>query len=212
MSRKKLYTIGEEIANSITHGIGTALSIVALVILIVLAAKQNDTWRIVSFSIYGTTLILLYLASTLYHAIQHEKTKKLFRILDHSSIFLLIAGTYMPFLLVSLRGSWGWSLFGTIWSLAIIGIVFKSIFIHKFKKISVVVYVLMGWLIVIALKPMLHHIEQGGLRWLAAGGLSYTSGVIFYAMKSLKFSHAIWHLFVLGGSISHFFAILFYVL
>jgi hemolysin III len=202
------YTIGEEIASSITHGIGAALSIAALVILVVLAAKQGDAWRIVSFSVYGTTLILLYLASTLYHAIQHRGAKKVFRILDHSSIFLLIAGTYTPFLLVSLRGRWGWSLFGVIWALAITGIVFKAIFIHRMKKLSVVIYILMGWLILIALKPMLANIPKAGLWWLAGGGLAYTGGVVFYAMKSVKFAHAVWHLFVLAGSICHFFAIL----
>lgn len=206
------YTLGEEIASSITHGIGTALGIAALVILVVLAARQGDAWRIVSFSIYGTTLILLYLASTLYHAIQHPGAKKVFRILDHSSIFLLIAGTYTPFLLVSLRGGWGWSLFGVIWALAITGIVFKAIFIQRMKKFSLVIYILMGWLILIALKPLLAHIPKAGLWWLAGGGLAYTGGAVFYAMKSVKYTHAVWHLFVLGGSICHFFAILLYVL
>ena len=211
-SHKRFYTIGEEIASSITHGIGAALSIAALVILVVLAATRGDAWRVVSFSIYGTTLILLYMASTLYHAIQHPGAKKVFRILDHSSIFLLIAGTYTPFLLVPLRGGWGWSLFGVIWALAITGIVFKAIFINRMKKLSVVIYILMGWLVLIALNPMLDNIPPAGLWWLAGGGLSYTGGVVFYAMKRIKYTHAIWHLFVLGGSICHFFAILLYVL
>lgn len=211
LTGKHFYTIREEIACSITHGIGAALSIAALVILVVLSAMGGDAWRVVSFSIYGTTLILLYMASTLYHAIQHEGAKKIFRILDHSSIFLLIAGTYTPFLLVPLRGVWGWSLFGVIWALAITGIVFKAIFIQRMKKLSVVVYLLMGWMVVIALKPLLSQIPKAGLWWLAGGGLSYTGGVVFYAMKSVKYTHAIWHLFVLGGSICHFFAILLYV-
>lgn len=211
-STKQPYSIGEEIANAITHGLGAALGIAALVILVVLAARQNDTWRIVSFSIYGTTLILLYLASTLYHAIQHPGAKRVFKILDHSSIFLLIAGTYTPFLLISIRGGWGWSLFGIIWGLAIVGIVFKAIFIQKMKKLSLLIYILMGWLIVIVMKPMLNSVPKEGILWLAGGGLLYTGGVVFYANKSIKFGHAIWHLFVLGGSICHFFAILFAVL
>lgn len=210
--RKRFYTAGEEIASSITHGIGAALSIAALVILVVLAATRGDAWRVVSFSIYGTTLILLYLASTLYHAIRHPGAKRVFRILDHSSIFLLIAGTYTPFLLVPLRGGWGWSLFGVVWGLAVVGIVFKSIFIERMKKLSVVVYVAMGWMILIALKPLLACLPKSGLAWLAGGGLLYSGGVIFYAMKSVKYTHAVWHLFVLGGSICHFFAILLYVL
>lgn len=209
---KRSYTLGEEIANSITHGIGAALAIAALVILVVFAAKKGDAWRVVSFSIYGSTLILMYLFSTLYHAIQHPGATKVFRILDHSSIYLLIAGTYTPFLLVTIRGGWGWSLFGIIWGLAITGIVFKSIFIQKMKKVSLTIYILMGWLIVIALKPMLANLQPAGLWWLVGGGLCYTGGAVFYALKSLKYSHAIWHLFVLAGSICHFFAILLYVL
>jgi hemolysin III len=209
---KRPYTVGEEIAHSITHGIGAVLGIAALVILVVLAARQNDIWRVVSFSIYGATLTLLYLASTLYHAIQHEKAKRVFKILDHSAIYLLIAGTYTPFLLVTLRGGWGWSLFGVVWALAIAGIVFKAIFIQRMRKWSVIFYILMGWLIVVALKPVLSVFPRAGVYWLAAGGLLYTGGVIFYMMRSVKFSHTIWHLFVLGGSICHFFAILMYVL
>jgi len=210
--KEKVYTIGEEIASSITHGIGAVLSIAGLVILVVLAAKKGDAWRIVSFSIYGASLILLYLASTLYHGIQHPGAKHVFQILDHSSIFLLIAGTYTPFLLVNLRGPWGWTLFCIIWTLAVVGIVFKAVFIGKWKKISTLVYVAMGWLVVVALKPMLAVIPKPGLAWLAAGGLAYTGGVVFYAWKSVKFMHMIWHLFVLAGSICHFLAILFYVL
>ncbi len=212
VKKEKHYTVGEEIASSITHGIGAVLSIAALVILVVLAAKKGDAWRIVSFSIYGTSLILLYLASTLYHGIQHPGAKHVFKILDHSSIFLLIAGTYTPFLLVNLRGPWGWTLFGVIWALAVIGIVFKAVFIGKWKKVSTLAYVAMGWLVVVALKPMLAVIPKPGLAWLAAGGLAYTGGVAFYAWKRVKFMHMVWHLFVLAGSICHFFAILFYVL
>lgn len=206
------YTLGEEIANSITHGIGTGLSVAGAAVLVVLATLYGDVWRIVSFSIYGTALIILYLASTLYHSFRNPRVKRVFKIIDHSSIYLLIAGTYTPFMLVSLRGAWGWILFGVIWGLAFLGILFKAFFINRFKKLSVLVYILMGWLCVIAFKPMLVSIPFGGLIWLAVGGILYTTGVIFYAWRKLKYSHAIWHLFVMGGSICHYFSIFFYLL
>jgi hemolysin III len=205
-------TPGEEIANSITHGIGAGLSAVGLIVLVVLATSYGDVWRIVSFSIYGATLIILYLASTLYHSFRNKRVKKIFKILDHSTIFLLIAGTYTPFLLISLRGVWGWILFGVIWGLAVSGIVFKALFINRFRKLSVLIYILMGWLCVVAIKQMVVRIPLGGLIGLTAGGVLYTTGVIFYAWRKLKFSHAIWHLFVLGGSICHYFSIFFYLL
>jgi hemolysin III len=208
----KPYSLGEEIANSITHGVGAALSIAGLVILVVYAATQGDAWHIVSFTIYGSSLILLYLASTLYHSFPHPKVKYVFRIIDHSSIFILIAGTYTPFMLTRLRGGWGWSLFGIVWGLAIAGIALKSIFINRFKKISVLVYILMGWLCIFALRPMIENIPHPGLLLLLAGGLCYTLGVVFYTWKSLAYSHAVWHLFVLGGSACHYFSILFYLL
>ncbi len=205
-------SLGEEIANSVTHGIGAGLSVAALSILVTLAGLYGDAWRVVSFSIYGTTLILLYLASTLYHSFQSMRLKRLFNIFDHSAIFLLIAGTYTPFTLVSLRSPWGWSLFGVIWGLAIAGIVFKALFIDKYRLVSVFVYVGMGFLVTIAAKPMFEAIPTGGLVWIAIGGLCYCLGVVFYLWKKLPYGHAIWHLFVLGGSISHFFAMLWYVL
>jgi hemolysin III len=205
-------TPGEEIANSITHGIGAGLSAVGLIVLVVLATSYGDVWRIVSFSIYGATLIILYLASTLYHSFRNKRVKKIFKILDHSTIFLLIAGTYTPFLLISLRGVWGWILFGVIWGLAVSGIVFKALFINRFRKLSVLIYILMGWLCVVAIKQMVVRIPLGGLIGLTAGGVLYTTGVIFYAWRKLKFSHAIWHLFVLSGSICHYFSIFFYLL
>jgi hemolysin III len=205
-------TLGEEIANSITHGIGAGLSVVGLIVLVVLATLYGDVWRIVSFSIYGATLIILYLASTLYHSFRNKRVKKIFKILDHSTIFLLIAGTYTPFLLISLRGVWGWILFGVIWGLSVSGIVFKALFIDRFRKLSVLIYILMGWLCVVAIKQMVVRIPLGGLIGLTAGGVLYTTGVIFYAWRKLKFSHAIWHLFVLGGSICHYFSIFFYLL
>jgi hemolysin III len=208
----KGYTIGEEIANSITHGIGTALSVAGLTLLVVLAAIYGDVWRVVSFSIYGSSLILLYLASTLYHSIQHKKVKRVLRIFDHSAIYLLIAGTYTPFTLVSMRGPWGWSMFGVVWGLALMGITFKTLFIGRYEKLATAAYVLMGWLVVIAFKQMMIMVPSGGIVWLVIGGVAYTLGVLFYAWEKLPYNHAIWHLFVLGGSISHFFAILFYVL
>lgn len=188
------------------------MSVVGLIILVVLATSYGDVWRIVSFSIYGATLIILYLASTLYHSFRDRKVKKILKILDHSTIFLLIAGTYTPFLLVSLRGVWGWILFGIIWGLAVSGIVFKALFIDRFRKLSVLIYILMGWLCLIAVRQMVAQIPLGGLIGLTAGGVLYTTGVIFYAWRKLKFNHAIWHLFVLGGSICHYFSIFFYLL
>lgn len=206
------YTIGEEIANSITHGVGAALSVAGLTLLVALAAIYGDVWRIVSFSIYGSSLILLYLASTLYHSIQYPKVKRILRIFDHAAIYLLIAGTYTPFTLVSMRGTWGWSLFGVVWGLALMGVAFKTLFIGRYEKIATAAYVLMGWLVVVAFKQMVLTIPPGGIVWLVLGGVAYTLGVIFYAWDKLPYNHAIWHLFVLAGSICHFFAILFYVL
>lgn len=208
----KFYSLHEEIANSIIHGIGAGLSIAGLTILVVLGALYGNVWHIVSFSIYGSALILLYLASTLYHSFQKPKIKLVFRILDHTAIFVLIAGTYTPFMLVNLRGSWGWSLLGIIWGLAIMGIIFKLFFTERFERLSLLIYLLMGWLCLIAARQMLVEIPTGGLLWLISGGLLYTLGVLFYRWKNLPYSHAIWHLFVLGGSICHYFSILFYVL
>lgn len=202
---------GEEIANSITHGIGAMLGIAALVLLVVFAAKRGDAWRVVSFSVYGFTLILLYTMSTLYHAFTGEKVKKFFKIMDHSSIYFLIAGTYTPITLTVMRGAWGWTLFGIIWGLAIVGVLFKVFLINRFRILSVVIYVVMGWMIVIATKPMLMMVPKGMLMWLAIGGLCYTVGVIFYAWRTFPYHHAVWHLFVLGGSISHFFGFLLHI-
>lgn len=202
----------EELANSITHAIGVALSLAALVILVVYAAMQGDGWKVVSFSIYGTTLVLLYTASTLYHSFSSERARHYLKIFDHSAIYLLIAGTYTPFLLVMIRGAWGWTLFGIIWGLAIVGIIFKLFFVHRFNVVSTIIYLLMGWLILIAFRPLITYVPENGLYWLLAGGLSYSFGVIFYLWKRIPYHHAIWHLFVLGGSICHFFAVLFYVL
>ncbi|WP_330926487.1 PAQR family membrane homeostasis protein TrhA [Candidatus Sororendozoicomonas aggregata] len=206
------YSLAEELANSITHGLGALLSVAGLTLLVTYAALQNDIWRVVSFSVYGTTLILLFLASTLYHSFQHSRTKQVFKLLDHCAIYLLIAGTYTPFLLVSIRGTTGWILFAVIWLLALTGIVFKLVFPGRFHKAAVATYLLMGWLAVIASKELIAKLSLGGMVWLAAGGLSYSLGVIFYVWNRLPFNHAIWHLFVLGGSICHFFAVYLYVL
>lgn len=206
------YSFGEEIANSITHGIGVGLSIAALSVLVTFAGLFGDAWRVVSFSIYGTTLILLYLASTFYHSFQSPRWKRFFQVLDHSAIFLLIAGTYTPFTLVNLRGGWGWTLFGLIWGLALSGIILEVLFMNRFKFLSVAIYVGMGWLVIIAVRPLLSAVPAGGMIWLGFGGVTYTLGVVFYLWERLPFNHAIWHLFVLGGSACHFFCILFYVL
>ncbi|MDP3920725.1 MAG: hemolysin III family protein [Candidatus Omnitrophota bacterium] len=211
MCPQRTQTPGEEIANSITHGIGTALSVAALVILTVFAASTGDSWRIVSLSIYGATLIFLYLASTLYHGLSNDRAKRVFKILDHSSIYLLIAGTYTPVVLVSLRGPWGWTLFGLIWGIAVIGIVLEACRIEKLKFFSVLTYIAMGWLVVIALKPLTRSAPMGLIVWLLVGGLAYTLGTLFYRWYRLPFHHAIWHLFVMIGSAAHFFGLLFYI-
>lgn len=209
---KGSYSKKEELANSISHGIGIALSIIALIILVVYASLQGDVWKIVSFGIYGTSLILLYTASTLYHSFSEPRLKHYLKIFDHSAIYLLIAGTYTPFMLVMLRESIGWIIFIAVWILAVIGIFFKLFFVGKFQLLSTIIYLAMGWAIVVAFRPMIEYIPEKGLYWILAGGLSYSLGVVFYLWKKVPYHHAIWHLFVLGGSICHFFAVLFYVL
>lgn len=204
----KPYTMAEEIIHGITHGIGTGLSIAGLTVLVILSAQRGDAWRLVSFSIYGVTLVLLYLASTLYHSFQEPRLKRFFQRMDHAAIYLLIAGTYTPFMLISVRGSLGWSMLVVIWGLALLGVGFKTLFIHRFQRLSVLGYILMGWLGVIALNQMLRSVPPAGLVWLAAGGIAYTVGVLFLAIRRIPFNHAIWHLFVLGGSICHFVAVI----
>jgi hemolysin III len=200
-------TVGEEIVNSITHGIGALLSIAGLVIFIVWAAGSGSGWQIVSFSIFGGTLIILYLASTLYHGLPMPRVKQAFKIIDHSAIFLLIAGTYTPFMLINLRGPWGWSILGIIWALAIMGILLKIFYISKFRKISMALYVFMGWLGIVAFKEIFAHVPPLSLTLLAFGGLSYTIGLAFYGWRKLPYHHAVWHIFVIGGSISHYLAV-----
>ena len=205
------YSTGEEIANSIIHGLGIVLAIAGLGLLTAFASLRGDAWHIVSCSIFGATLIILYTTSTLYHAIPDPRAKAVLRVLDHSAIFLLIAGTYTPFSLVSLRGPWGWSIFGVVWGIAVLGIIFKVTMLRRWAVISVVLYLLMGWVIIIAARPLMSALAPGGLALLLAGGLAYTAGIIFYAWRKLPYHHAIWHAFVLAGSICHFFAVLLFV-
>lgn len=202
-------TVKEEIFNSITHGIGVLLSIAALVILVVLAVGKGNVWHVVSFSIYGSTMILLYLASTLYHSFTKEKVKNLFMRFDHAAIFLLIAGTYTPFLLTALRGTFGWVLFGIIWGVAIIGVVIRSIYLTRFRKLMVAMYLVMGWMFVVAVGPMIKNLPLTSIIFLLLGGIFYSVGVVFYVKRNLIYGHGIWHLFVLAGSIMHFFAVVY---
>lgn len=197
--------------NSISHLIGAVAALAGLVLLVVPAARQGDPWKIVSFSIYGTTLLLLYSFSTLYHS-SRGKAKEIFRKLDHHSIYLLIAGTYTPFTLVVLRGSLGWSIFGVIWGLAVLGIVLELLPQRRRRVLPVVIYLFMGWFCLIALKPLFRALPSAGFAWLLLGGIFYTVGVIFYVFdKRVRHFHGIWHLFVMAGSISHYFTVLFYV-
>ena len=205
------YSPGEEIANSITHGIGILLALAALCILIRFADRYGDVWRVVSVSVYGATLIMLYTASTLYHSIQKQRLKGFLQNLDHSAIYLLIAGTYTPFTLVSLRGPWGWGLFGVVWGLAVLGIVLQFMPTKQLKTVSLLLYVGMGWSVVAAVKPLIQAVDAGGILFLVLGGLAYTLGIFFYVRDKMNYNHAVWHLFVLAGSILHFIAVLFYV-
>ena len=201
------YPPAEELANALTHGLGLVLSLAGLATLVVWAAVRADAWSVTSAAIFGATLVLLYTTSTLYHSVPGERRKRLLRKFDHAAIFLLIAGTYTPFLLVNLRGPWGWSLLGVIWALAVAGVVLKFWLAGRFKLGSTLLYLGMGWLIMIALRPMLRTVPAEALWLLLAGGLSYSAGTVFYLWKRLPYHHAVWHLFVLGGSVCHFFAV-----
>jgi hemolysin III len=205
------YTLGEEIAHAVTHGIGVVLSVAGLALLVTYAVLYGDVWHITSCSIYGATLVLLYTASTLYHGIPMPRAKKLLQRFDHAAIFLLIAGTYTPFTLVNLRGSWGWTLFGLVWGVAIIGVLLELLKDVRLKWLSLSLYLGLGWLVVIAIKPLIDAVEVGGIILLLAGGLCYSLGVIFYIWRRLAYHHAVWHLFVLAGSVLHFFSVFFYV-
>ncbi len=201
-------TRAEELINSITHAVGALIAIPGTVVLIVHASMLGEPRRIVAVSIFGATLIMLYAASTLYHTVPISRMKSRLRVFDHVAIYFLIAGTYTPFTLVALRGGWGWSLFGVVWGLALLGTVLKLFMIGRFRILSVVVYVAMGWMVIVAIRPLMEHLSAPTLRWLLAGGVAYTAGIVFYANQRLRFSHGIWHLFVLAGSVSHYVAVL----
>ncbi len=204
-------TLGEEIANTISHGLGAAGALAAAPILIVAAARQGDAAFISGAAVFAASMCLLYLASTIYHALPENRAKRLFNVLDHSAIYLLIAGTYTPFALGALRGPWGWTLFGLVWGLALLGVGLKASKRLNRPAISTGLYLAMGWLVIIAVKPLLERVPEGGLWWLVAGGLAYTGGVVFFVFDNRwRYSHFIWHLFVLGGTVCHFFAVLWY--
>jgi hemolysin III len=206
----RLQSLGEEIANSISHGVGAFAASVAGLLLVVSAAEQSDAAAVVGASVFAATMVLLYVTSTLYHALPPGNAKQVFRVLDHSAIYLLIAGTYTPFTLGVLRGAWGWSLFGVVWGLAFFGIVLKAVGSLRHPWISTALYLAMGWLCVIAVQPLRQFVPLSGLLWLAAGGLAYTLGVAFYAAQQVRYAHLVWHLFVLAGTACHFFAVLWY--
>jgi len=202
------YSIREEIANSITHGIGVGLSVVGLTALIILAVLRNAPWQLVGFTIYGITLVLLYLGSTLYHSIQRKNAKIVFQKLDHAAIYLLIAGTYTPFVLIKLRDAWGLTLLTIIWGMAVLGVAYKLLFINRYERLSILGYVLMGWLCLIAGKELFANIPVESLVWLALGGALYTLGITFLVWQKIPYNHTIWHFFVLAASACHYFAVL----
>jgi hemolysin III len=202
--------LGDILANAITHGVGAILAVVGAVYLIA-ASTRGTAWQIVGCAVFSTTLVLVYVCSTLYHSLVRTRARHVFQVLDHSAIYLLIAGTYTPFTLVSLRGPVGWVLFGIVWTLAIAGVIFKSVAVDKFAVVSALVYLFQGWFVVVAARPLLQAIGWHGVMWLGAGGLAYTLGIVFFALDRFRYFHATWHLFVLCGSVAHYFAILFYV-
>lgn len=208
----KVYSSKEEAWNVATHGFGFLLSIIALAFMVVNASLNGDVWDIVSAVIYGSSLVVLYFASTLFHRSRQPATRARFKVFDHASIYFLIAGSYTPFLLIILRGSWGWSLFGVVWGLSIAGIILKLFFTGRYKVLSTISYVLLGWVIVVAIKPLIENLDPAGLWWLVAGGLFYSIGALLYLLKKLPFNHAIFHVFVLAGSFCQFVTIYWYVL
>ena len=206
------YTLGEEISNAVTHGVGALLAIAGTAVMIVMSAFKGDPWCIVSGSIYGFSLILLFTMSTIYHALAPNRAKKVFRVFDHTSIYLLISGTYTPITIGLMRGVLGWILFSVVWSICILGIVLNSVSIERFKKVSMIFYIIAGWAVIMAIKPMLSLMTPLGLLFMLLGGICYTVGIIFYAMKKTKYMHSIWHVFVLAGAVLHYFAILFNIM
>ncbi len=207
-----LYTGGEEIFNSVSHGIGVLLSIAALVLLIVFAVIRSNGYGLASAIVYGISLIIMYSMSMVYHIVQNEKAKSVLRIFDHCSIFILISGTYTPYLLLCMENAKRWTFFGVIWGITILGIILNAVNLEKFRKISLTLYILMGWAIVFSIRDIIINVELPGVVLLIAGGVVYTAGVIFYVLKKYRYMHSVWHLFVLGGSICHYFSILLYVI
>ena len=212
MFGRREQTPQEELANTLSHGVAVALSIAALTVLVVFSSLQGDPWKIVSFSIYGATLIALYTASTVYHAVPKHRLRPVLRRIDHSCIYLLIAGTYTPFVLVMMRDAWGWTIFGLVWASAILGILFKTVCSERFEAATVFWYIAMGWIAVVAIKPLAQAMPPGIWPWVVGGGLCYTFGVLFYAMGKLRYNHTVWHIFVIGGSLLHFVSFLLFVL
>lgn len=209
---KKRYTVGEEIFSAVSHGIGAALSVVALVTMVIRAVGSGDVLSVVAAVIFGASLIILYTMSTLYHALVPAKAKSIFRVFDHTTIFLLIAGTYTPYLLITLRGTVGNILLCILWGLAAVGILFDTVMLDRFRKIEMILYVCMGWCILVASNTLIANLAHGGLVLLLAGGILYTVGIVFYVMKKVRYMHSVWHLFVLAGSILHYFSVYLYVL
>ena len=205
-------SVREEVINALTHGFGAAAALAGGAVLITLAALYGDGWQLVSAIVFGLCLLLLYIASTLYHAIQHPVAKARLKVFDHCAIYLLIAGTYTPFTLVGLRGPWGWSLFAAIWALAFAGVAFKLFYTGRFKLLSTLLYVAMGWLVIVAIKPLLGALDGWTFGWLLAGGVFYTLGTFFYHRPSLPYAHAIWHMFVIAGSVCHYISVMAQVL
>ena len=212
MANPDCYSPGEETANRLTHGLGAAFSVAGLVLMVAFSARYGDAWLVVSTAIFGATLVMLYTASTVYHSFRDERLSRLLQKFDHAAIFLLIAGTYTPFVLVTLRGPWGWSLFGVVWGMAAAGVALKFWFAGRFTVLSTLIYIIMGWLVLIAVKPLSVALPAGGMRLLVAGGLCYTGGAVFYLWRRLPYHHAIWHLFVLGGSVCHWASVFWYVI
>lgn len=204
------HRLGDILANAITHGVGAVLAIVGAAYLIA-ASARGSVWLVVSCSVFAGTLVLVYLCSTLYHALVRTRARHVLRVLDHSAIYLLIAGTYTPFTLLSLRGPVGWALFAVVWALAVAGVIFESFAVGRFAVASALVYLFQGWFVVFAIRPLVHAIGWHGVLWLGAGGAAYTLGIVFFALDRRRYFHAAWHLFVLAGSVAHYFAILFYV-
>jgi hemolysin III len=202
-----IQTLAEEIANAITHGIGFLLSIAALVLLLCFGLDHQDYTHPISFIVYGVSMMILYAASTLYHSFQQDSIKNFFQIVDHAAIYVMIAGSYTPFTLLVLKGTLGWVLLGIVWGMTFAGIIFKVFFTGRFKILSTSIYGIMGWLVIFFIKPLLENLPEGAFLWLLLGGVSYTIGIVFYLWERLPFSHTIWHLFILGGSVCHFFCI-----